>query len=276
MNELALDFQFSQHNLQDYVDCARRFELRYLLKLDWPALQTEPVREFERRQDLGRRFHEMVHQATLGIPMEQIVAQESDPELVEWWDTYANSALIRDLPALRKPEFNLSAPFANVRLVAKYDLLAIEPGNLITIVDWKTSPKPTPHSYLAARLQTRVYPFLVVEAGRVIFGGAPVLPEQVVMIYWFTSAPDQAVQFHYSLKQYQTDREVLAGWIREIIARRSGQFSLTSEEKKCQFCVYRSLCNRGVKAGALDDAAFDDDPDLKPEIPFDQIGEVEF
>ena len=32
------DFIFSAHNLQDYLDCPRRFELKYILKQPWPAI----------------------------------------------------------------------------------------------------------------------------------------------------------------------------------------------------------------------------------------------
>ena len=76
---IPADFHFSQNNLQDYVDCARRFELRHLLRQEWPALQSEPVLEFEHRAELGRRFHEMVHQSILGIPAEQIASQAAEP-----------------------------------------------------------------------------------------------------------------------------------------------------------------------------------------------------
>ena len=40
-------FDFSQASLQDYIDCARRFQLRYLQQLHWPAPQAEPIRENE-------------------------------------------------------------------------------------------------------------------------------------------------------------------------------------------------------------------------------------
>ncbi|HZU87116.1 MAG TPA: PD-(D/E)XK nuclease family protein, partial [Anaerolineaceae bacterium] len=63
---LPVSFHFSQNNLQDYVDCARRFELRHLLRLEWPALQSEPVLERERLMILGQRFHQMVQQHLSG------------------------------------------------------------------------------------------------------------------------------------------------------------------------------------------------------------------
>ena len=102
MNDFPQDFHFSQHNLQDYTDCPRRFELRYLQKLKWPALQSEPVLEMEHRAELGRRFHELVHQSNLGLPDEQISSQVKDGELALWWSEYQSSSLLNELPPDRK------------------------------------------------------------------------------------------------------------------------------------------------------------------------------
>jgi len=66
------NFAFSQHNLQDYVDCPRRFELRYLKKLAWPAIQSEPVLAIERHMQLGERFHRMVQQHQSGLPADVV------------------------------------------------------------------------------------------------------------------------------------------------------------------------------------------------------------
>ena len=61
-------FQFTQSNLQDYLDCPRRFELRYILRQDWPALQTEPEMEQEQHMLRGHLFHQLVHQLLIGLP----------------------------------------------------------------------------------------------------------------------------------------------------------------------------------------------------------------
>ncbi len=276
MNNIPVDFHFSPNNLQDYVDCARRFELRQLLRQQWPALQSEPALEFERRAELGRRFHEMVQQAILGIPVDQIASLAADPELANWWAEFSNSNLLVELPASRYAEYTLSAPFSGYRLVAKVDLLAIEPGRRAVIVDWKTSGKPLANKYLANRLQTRVYPFLLVEAGLRLNGGQNIQPDQVEMIYWFVSDPGTPVTLRYSTGQYQADREYLAGLVREIAARPAGSFSLTLDEKKCLYCVYRSLCNRGVRAGNWLEQPDELEPRAELELPFEQIGEIEF
>ena len=41
------DLVLSQTALQDYVECPRRFELRYLRQLNWPALETRQARRLE-------------------------------------------------------------------------------------------------------------------------------------------------------------------------------------------------------------------------------------
>jgi CRISPR/Cas system-associated exonuclease Cas4 (RecB family) len=276
MNFFPQDFQFSQHNLQDYVDCPRRFELRYLQKLKWPALQSEPVMEMEHRAELGRRFHEMVHQFHLGMPEDQISDQAKDVELASWWSEYLASPILMELPVYRKSEYLLTAPFSGYRLVAKYDLLAIDPGKKAVIIDWKTSGKPLPRKYLVDRLQTRVYPYLLVSAGQSLNGGQPFDPEQAELVYWFTSQPDQPVRIQYSEKLFRSDENYLQALVKDISTRPAGQFPLTLDEKKCAYCVYRSLCDRGKGAGNWQEDQEEDETQLDSSFPFDQIGEIEF
>ncbi|MGC1378508.1 MAG: PD-(D/E)XK nuclease family protein, partial [Anaerolineales bacterium] len=61
-SQIQNPFTFSQSSLQDYVDCARRFQLRYIEHLQWPAVETAPVLENERRQLEGQQFHRMAQQ----------------------------------------------------------------------------------------------------------------------------------------------------------------------------------------------------------------------
>jgi hypothetical protein len=45
--------------------------------------------------------------------------------------------------------------------------------------------------------------------------------------------------------------------------------------RQCRFCNYRSLCDRGVKAGFLVDLERDLEPE-EIEIDLEQIAEIEF
>src|SRR3990172_4339964 len=133
----------SQSSLQDYHDCPRRFELRYLQRLSYPAIETEPALENERHQQEGEYFHRLVQQHLIGIPAEQVGRLANTDNLQRWWENYLNAKDLtglaqrpvgRDLSGLYS-EITLSAPLGKFRLVAKYDLIAVD-NNKVTIYDW--------------------------------------------------------------------------------------------------------------------------------------------
>jgi len=280
---LPSGFTFSQSSLQDYSDCPRRFQLRYMEQLRWPAVETEPVLENERRQREGQLFHLMVQQHLIGLPSEKLTSLAKSPDLSRWWENYLNARELKDLKDLRSihTELILTTPVGTFRLLAKYDLIAIKPGDRTFIYDWKTYRKRPRDEWTAARMQTRVYRALLVQAGAALNGGISFPPEQIEMIYWYADYPSELARFPYNTNQYKRDWDALNGLISEISNHR--HFPLTEEEKKCAYCPYRSYCNRGGKAGALDDMADEEDQALAhetaltgSEFNFEQIAEIEF
>jgi len=251
-------FAFSQNSLQDFVDCPRRFELRYLEKLSWPAVRSEPALEVERHMLMGQRFHLMVQQHQTGLSPELIAPNAGETQLDEWWQAYLDH-VPTGLPSMRKVEFMLTAPFNRYRLIAKYDLLAISPGQQAFILDWKTNLKKPRRQTLLGRMQTRLYPFLLVEAGAALNGGIKFLPEQVELIYWFTADPRNPEHFPYTAAKNEEDRAFLTTLIGQIEAASRSDFHLTGDERMCQFCNYRSLCDRGNQAGEIDDSETEED-----------------
>jgi CRISPR/Cas system-associated exonuclease Cas4 (RecB family) len=272
--ELPKTFTFSQSSLQDYVDCPRRFQLRYIEQLAWPAVETEPILENERRQQEGQLFHRMVQQHLIGLPIEKLSRLAKTPELSRWWDHYLDYDFkISDYA--HYPELTLTAPTGTYRLMAKYDLVAVKPGEKIAIFDWKTYRKRPKNDWMAVRMQTRVYRALVVQAGTSLNGGTPVLPEQVEMTYWYADFPSEPAHFPYNAAQYTRDWEALTAMIQEI--EHHEHFPLTDDEKKCAFCPYRSYCNRGEKAGTAEEAEAELEAASSDfNLNFEQIAEIEF
>ena len=253
------DFQFSQSNLQDFVDCRRRFQLRYIQRLAWPAIEIEPVQEHERELQRGSQFHHIIHQHLLGVPEPRLTAMVHDEELLRWWQAYlAHSNEFSPEKSVlyerRYPEATLSAPLNGFRLMAKYDLLLISDNGQARIWDWKTSRQPPGvlrRRVLEARLQTRIYPYLLSQAGAQFNNGQPILPDQIEMVYWFANSPEQPEHFPYCIAQHHEDEHYLIGLI-EQIKRLDGEYPKTTDEQRCRFCVYRSLCERGIQAGSMD------------------------
>jgi len=276
---LLENFQFSQGSLQDYVDCPRRFQLKYIQQLDWPAVDVEPALDNEVYLQLGATFHRMVQQFLLGIPVEKLTSQAlQDAQLSRWWENFVLEVgnLINREIGNHFPEISLSTPIGNFRLVGKYDLLGISDRNF-TIFDWKTSRKHPKREWLASSMQTRVYPFILVQAGDHFNDGKPITPDQVEMIYWFSNFPTAPLRFPYSQAQFSKDEAYITRLIEEINLIGEESAPLTENEKRCRYCVYRSLCNRGTKAGPVDELEDDTDENLLDfDLDFEQISEIEF
>ncbi len=253
-------FEFSQGSLQDYADCHRRFQLRYLLEQPWPAIEAEPALEHEEYNVQGRRFHRLLERHYLGVPRDLLRVEAGEEPLHRWWQAFLDEPPL-NLPTGRLlPEVRLVARVGSQRLVAVFDLLAIDPGRRLVIVDWKTGRTRPSREAIESHLQTRVYPFVAVEAGAYLFDG-PVDPARVTMIYWFANYPDHPHVFHYDAGQHHTNSAYLASLIRQIEQGNEDRvWELTTDVERCRFCVYRSLCGRGAGAeeGAPDDFAVGD------------------
>jgi hypothetical protein len=269
------NFRFSQRSLQDYVDCNFRFDLRYQKQLQWPAVESVPLLEQERRMKIGARFHRMVQQHRLGLAAEVIEKQAADPELEDWWRNYLAGAP-QDLPPQQLPEVSLVAPLAGYQLSAKYDLLAFEPGRRAVIVDWKTGPKRQKRDWLLPRLQTMVYPFVLVEGSAFLNGGQRFKPDQVEMLYWFAAEPGSPERIRYDATQHEGNRSRLERLVSSIVGMAGQEFPRTMDEEKCRFCVYRSYCDRGIESGHLDDLPEDLDWEDEEDFNLEQVGEAAF
>ena len=273
-------FDFTQSNLQDYIDCPYRFKLRYIQHAKWPALVVDDALEFEQRGQTGGRFHRLIQQYLLGLPKERLADQaaaDPDPNILVWWEDF-----LQYVPPLlegeRFVETVLSTGLAGHRLVAKYDLVLVQPAGKLLIFDWKTGRRLPKTEWLRERIQTRLYRFLLARSGGVLSGQAETLPEQIEMNYWFAAHPELPIALPYIREQYEQDLAFFTGLIEEIADLPEDGFPRTADHARCRYCVYRSHCDRGTTAGDLDE--FEDFETISQEdtdsLDFDQIEEIAF
>ncbi len=270
---LPSPFTFSQSSLQDYSDCPRRFRLRYIERLAWPAIEAEPALEHERHQEEGLLFHRLAQQYLLGLPAESLTSLANTPTLTRWWENFLRFArdprgLAASPGLILRPEHILSAPLGEHRLIAKYDLLAIGEDGKATIFDWKTYRKRPRNEHLAARWQTRLYRALLAQAY------PSFAPERIEMVYWFTEFPEEPARFLYNEAQYRRDWDSITRLVEEITT--ATDFPMTDEVTRCRFCTYRSYCDRGVEAGPWDESLAEEEESTEFDINFEQIAEIEF
>lgn len=263
----------SQSSLQDFVDCPLRFRLRYIERLSYPAIESEPALENEKHQQEGEYFHRLVQQYLIGIPKDHISKLANTPNLQRWWDHFLQEFETLPQTGTLHTEHNLSAPLGNYRLLAKYDLIHIREDKA-TIYDWKTYRRRPRNEWLSARMQTRVYRAMLVQAGMHLNSGRPFTPGQIEMVYWFADFPNEPARFEYTPAQYQRDLDLLLKLAQEIASASS--YAQTDDRQKCSYCTYRSYCERGVQAGDWDEVETETQAEELFDVNFEQIGEIAF
>ncbi len=270
-------FQFTQGKLQDFADCPRRFELRHLLEQPWPAELIDPADEVEEHIRQGAAFHKLIHQHLLGLPEDQLSRMASEEPLIRWWQHFLEWGL-RGLPGNRRAEVEVGDRFAGHPLVAKYDLIAFEGEGPIVIVDWKTNRIRPGRSRLARRLQTIVYPYVLARVGEALLGRS-IRPDEIEMCYWFAEYPQDPERFAYSQDAYERDKAAIEALVEAIMAAaEGGGFPRTEDTRRCRFCEYRSLCERGERPGNVYDLEIDYEEleEWPAGLDWEEIAEVPF
>lgn len=264
--------QLSQHSLNDFVDCPRRYYLQYVARQKWPLLESGPggmpPEAYRAYLQRGVQLHRLIERRLLGL-MDAPDLRDAPPELHAWWQRFCDTDLA-GLPALRETELALIAPLGDANLYVRYDLLAWNDEEAV-IIDWKTlrGERAPSQAWFRDRLQTRVYLYALCMAGSALRGGKPFLPEQVRMRYWLANFPDRPwVELRYSQPEFLADQARLLAMARDVRARNGiDAFPMTPNTKQCTYCTFRTLCARTDASGEppLDDERVldEDAPELE-------------
>jgi hypothetical protein len=254
---LPSDFVFSQNNLQKYVDCKRLFYLQEIEHLEWPAIESEPVRNQEERMAVGSRFHLLCSQYLLGIPEELLRESIDSEEVKRWWNSFLKLGL-QPSPGVF-PEKAITVPFGNFRLTAHFDLLIKESDRTYVIYDWKTNQHQPKRDTIENRMQTLVYPVVL---SRFLDPDQTQEQSSIDMIYWYPEFPDQPHKFRFHREGINYNQQTLEMLIAEISTSDLENFVMTDNQKRCKICPYRSFCNRGIKAGEISEIDMLEEPTI--------------
>jgi len=269
---------YSQQKLHDYLECPRRYELKYIKQQIWPAVISEPVLVLEQKVKNGQLFHLMAQQYFTGIDQKLIMSQITHEEIRNWWISFLIfTEYLKDLP--NQSEVYISGRINSYNLAGIFDLLVYIPGEKFTILDWKTNQTKPPRKLLQDHIQTKLYPLLLTNSGESWNNGEKIHPDQIEMVYWFTNSPNEPEPFQYSVQQYDEDLNFILNLISQIEKTKTDEYPLTTEEKRCKFCNYRSLCGRGQLPGIISNIDYMDVESIFQEIgdiDILQIGEIAF
>ena len=272
---LPKNFRFSQSNLQDYNNCPKRFKLRHLQKVSWPAQETQYDKDFEIRQQLGTRFHLLIQRHISGLPKEEILENIDSPLLLNWWQNFSNFFESKFESGITFPEYALVGQIDNSPTIAKFDLVHLE-DNKITIYDWKTSKKTPRRITVEEKIQTRLYLYLLSKYGHVLTNNNSIAPESISMVYWYAETPEE-ISFTYNEELQRSDEIYLTDLIQSIKQTPQENFLETIDKRLCAYCAYRSYCEKSNQTGNREE--FEENFELDPEdftfdIELDDLDEV--
>lgn len=247
--------RLSQGQLNLLEACPRRFQHVYLEQLGSPV-----TAEQQARLTWGTRFHRMMQQYAIGLPVTQL--EPIDEEMAQLQQSVRS--LISAVPALfavdvdRHSEYRRTWQFEGHLFTVIYDLLLLSAA-AAQIFDWKTHPRPLRSHQLAQNWQTRLYPL-------VLTATANYAPEQISMTYWFVQAADtadtanaaepQSLTFHYSEAQRDRDADQLAQLLDQLAIwlqsyRQGEPFPQTTAHSACRGCSFRRRCQREADEDAI-------------------------
>ncbi|MEA5619615.1 PD-(D/E)XK nuclease family protein [Cronbergia sp. UHCC 0137] len=233
--------RLSQGHLNLLTVCPRKFQHTYLEQLTTPA---DP--DHEERQTLGSRFHLLMQQQEMGLPIDNFLL--ADDKLQSRMSGFAEAAPEilapgKDDQSFRESEHYRTLQIQDYLLTVIYDLL-IADQQQAQIFDWKTS-RPARAKKLAENWQTRLYLYVLAET-------TTYLPENISMTYWFfqPKGNPQNVKFNYNSQQHeQTRQEInqilvnLTYWLQQY--QQNQPFPQVPESKQvCKFCQFVMRCDR--------------------------------
>lgn len=240
-------WQLSQSHLNLLESCPRKFQHRYLDRLD-----TSVGFDNTHHQQLGKQFHQLMQQQVLGLEIAPLIA--SDKRLQEWFHAFSQFPPPM-ISGERLSEHRRLYWQQGYLLVAIYDLLIQNP-NQAQILDWKTYARPRRADHLRQDWQTRLYLYLLAET-------SDYRPEQLSMTYWFAEAStDPSISTHYLSFPYtqslheQTQQDLtqmLSTLNQELLAYETGQAmqQVAVAKGKCETphhrCEFAERCQRRLQ-----------------------------
>jgi len=241
--------RLSAHALEQLERCPRKFALRYKARRFWPATAPAAREASTEAQALGVTLHRLVQRHALGLPVAATLAEAAQelPALTACWQAFAASPHATPPAAAEvwtEQTLHLRLPTAAgpLPLEVRFDRL-VRQGDSWTILDWKTGRVG---AHLATTWQTRLYPFVLAEAGAALAGSDAPAPERIALTYWEVAA-GQGLTLRHNQVRHAATRDALEA----IAARVAAPFDEAAPDdpayprdpSHCPHCPYDSLCN---------------------------------
>lgn len=238
--------RLSQGQLNLLETCPRKFQHIYFDQLGTPVSP-----EQQERLAWGSRFHLLMQQRELGLPVDSLV--QGNAQLQQWVTALVNAApdvFTKKPQTFRDSEHCRTLNMHGYLLTVIYDLLIADEKSA-QILDWKTYPQPKNRQWLAKDWQTRLYLYVLAET-------SDYLPEQILMTYWFVKSQPcpQNLTFTYNRVHHEKTRQDLTelltrlrGWLHRYQNDHIPFPQVPESATQCRDCSFAVRCQRRGDSG---------------------------
>jgi hypothetical protein len=189
--------RLSQSHLNLLSLCPPKFQQVYI-----DCLGSLPAPEQQDTMEWGSRFHLLMQQRELTLPIEPLLATDTELDSLLKALIQATPELAPDPKIWREAEHCRTLSIDNFLFTVIYDLLIAENERAI-IFDWKTYRQPLGSKKLRQNWQTRLYLYVLIET-------SAYKPEQVQMTYWFVKfGKPKNITIKYSESEHQQTKQEL-------------------------------------------------------------------
>ncbi len=239
--------RLSQGQLKILAECPRKYQHLFLESLTVP-----PSPEQLAAQQWGDRFHLLMQQREMGLPIDPVLAQDAELQAcVSTLQAIAPELFDTTGETWRQSEHGRSLRVGDYWFTVVYDLLR-EWGDRAEIVDWKTYLYPRSREVLQEDWQTRLYLYVLAETSHYS-------PAQLRMTYWFvrTRNPEtqmlepQWVTITYSQRHHKQTHQALLHLCDRLshLLANDGDFpQVPPDSPQCDRCAFAVRCQRGAYA----------------------------
>jgi len=250
---------FSATTLQDFIDCKRKFKLKYIDHLSWPAPLSQLNTKYSEAITRGRKFHQLIQQHFIGIPDYELFNSIQDHTVRQWLKNALSFEISSEKQTKKMVEYHVSYINKGVLLTGVIDLLLISPDSGMKIIDWKTGlSKPNLDRY-KSRIQTRLYPYLLLQSPAFSANRFEGLKTQEITFnYWFTNFPEHSLSFTYDRQNFNQDDAYFDDLITTITLTPVEEMLMTHNIDLCRSCPFQLYCGRNIQADYFDIQESDD------------------
>jgi hypothetical protein len=259
----------SRPKLTTFLDCPRRFQLRYLRRLAWPGFFADT--KAEEAMARGKQFHLLLERHFLG--MDVPVTSIGDTAVSAWYQTFKHHNPVRQ-NGRYLPEHRLTVPIGSHLLLGRFDLLVVgeQDGQPFAhIYDWKTG-RAKGAGELEQDWQTRLYLALLAEGGGALWGdGRSPHPDQISLTYWYVTEPDAPHAIRYTAARHSQNWAEIQAIVSQIDDHtQRDEWPLTADRSRCRRCAYQAYCGRQEKNALPEEIASEEEETavpLEPALP---------